>query len=163
MKPHELAAPGHDGREAAPPSPTLRRAMPDDLPDIEQLLTDASLPTAGVAAALPGFVVAESEGQLVGVIGLEVCSENALLRSAAVAPGWRGRGLGRALVQRIIADAEAQGINALYLLTTTAEHYFPSFGFHPTSREAVPAAVQETVEFREPCCSSAVVMCKELT
>ena len=36
---------------------------------------------------------------------------------------------GRALVTRMISDAEARGIHALYLLTTTAERYFPSFGF----------------------------------
>ena len=52
------------------------------------------------------------------------------------------------LVERIIAEAESKGIRALYLLTTTAERYFPSFGFAKTTRDAVPAPVQQTAEFQ---------------
>ncbi len=140
----------------------LRPATTRDLAAIEQLLTAAQLPTAGVTEALANFIVAESDGRLVGVVGLEVCCEYALLRSTAVEPAWRGRGLGRALVERIIAEAEARGIRALYLLTTTAEHYFPSFGFTRTTRETVPDDVRASVEFRSACPASAVVMEKQL-
>ncbi|MDQ2767020.1 MAG: GNAT family N-acetyltransferase, partial [Gemmatimonadota bacterium] len=98
------------------PAATLRSAVIGDLPDIERLLVASSLPVIGVAEALGTFVVAESDGRLVGVIGLEICGEYALLRSTAVAPDWRDRGLGRRLVERIIAEAEAQGVCALYLL-----------------------------------------------
>lgn len=139
----------------------LRAARADDLPGIEHLLTTSGLPLAGVAAGLGGFVVAESAGAIVGTAALEICQNDALLRSVAVAPEWRSRGLGRALVTRVIADAEAQGLRAMYLLTTTAEHYFPSFGFQPVTRAAVPAEVQSTVEFREACPASAVVMCRQ--
>lgn len=139
----------------------LRSARAADLPNIEQLLTASHLPLAGVAETLPSFVVAESDGAIVGTAALEVCSENALLRSVAVAPEWRSRGLGRALVTRVIADAEARGLRALYLLTTTAEHYFPSFGFHQVTRAEVPGDVTATEEFRSACPESAVVMCRE--
>jgi N-acetylglutamate synthase-like GNAT family acetyltransferase len=142
--------------------PTLRPARRDDLRAVERLLIDAKLPLDGVEGALASFVVAEEGKDLVGVAGLEVCCENALLRSVAVAPEWRSRGLGRALVTRVIADAEARGLNALYLLTTTAEHYFPSFGFAPVPREAVPPDVRESAEFREACPASAVVMTRSL-
>jgi len=138
---------------------TLRPARETDLAAIERLLTASELPLAGVADHLPTFVVAEAEGALVGVAGLELCRDEALLRSVAVAPEWRSRGVGRALVTRVIADAEARGIRALYLLTTTAEHYFPSFGFHRTTRDAVPAAVRATTEFQGACPDSATVMC----
>src|SRR5437762_1927229 len=138
----------------------LRAAERTDLPAIEQVLTASHLPLAGVADALPGFVVAESDGTIVGTAALEVCCDNALLRSVAVAPEWRSRGLGRALVTRVIADAEARGLRALYLLTTTAEHYFPSFGFQQVTRDDVPAEVQGTEEFRGACPASAVVMCR---
>ena len=141
---------------------SLRPAAATDLDAIHALLRESELPIDGVAEALSDFVVAESDGRLVGVIGLEVCCDDALLRSAAVAREWRGRGLGRALVSRIIADAEARGTRALYLLTTTAEHYFPSFGFERTTRDRVPDAVRATGEFRSVCCASAIVMWKEL-
>ena len=138
----------------------LRAARAGDLPAIERLLTKSQLPLAGVEESLPGFVVAESDGTIVGMAALEVCCDNALLRSVAVAPEWRSRGLGRALVTRVIADAEARGLRALYLLTTTADRYFPSFGFHEIKRDQVPADVQGAEEFRGACPASAVVMCR---
>ena len=145
------------------PGAELRAARDADLPAIERLLTTSRLPLAGVRDSLPNFVVAEAAGAIVGTAALEVCCDDALLRSVAVAPEWRSRGLGPALVTRVIADAEARGLHALYLLTTTAEHYFPSFGFQPISREAVPASVRRTEEFTSACPASAVVMCRQCT
>jgi amino-acid N-acetyltransferase len=83
------------------------------------------------------------------------------LRSVAVAPGWRSRGLGRALVERAIAEAEGRGLHAIYLLTTTAERYFPSLGFTATTRDAVPEELRAAAEFCGACPDSAVVMCRD--
>lgn len=139
----------------------IRAATSDDYSHVAELLTAASLPLDGVREALPTFVVAEADGALVGVAGLEVCRENALLRSVAVDPRWRSHGVGRALVTRLIAEAESRGLHALYLLTTTAERYFPSFGFSTIARDAVPDDVRATAEFRDACPASATVMCRE--
>lgn len=139
----------------------LRAATTADLAKIEALLTASGLPLDGVREALPNFIVAEHEDDLVGVAGLEVCCDNALLRSVAVADGWRSHGVGRALVTRLIADAESRGIRALYLLTTTAEQYFPSFGFRKLSRDQVPEDVRATIEFQSACPDSATVMCRD--
>ena len=158
MKEHAIAMTTTRADQTA----SLRPATARDLPALEQLLTASGLPLAGVAENLASFVVAESDGKLVGVAGLEVCCNNALLRSVAVDPAWRGRGVGRQLVERVIAAAESRGIRALYLLTTTAEHYFPSFGFTRTTREAVPEEVRATAEFQGACPASAVVMSREL-
>jgi len=144
--------------------PTIRQATDADLPQVLALLDAASLPTSGVAEALCGFLVAESDGALVGVVGLEACCDRyALLRSTAVTPTWQGRGLGRQLVERAIAEAEARGVHALYLLTTTAERYFPSFGFSQVSRDAVPDEIKATEEFTSACPASATVMCLSLS
>jgi amino-acid N-acetyltransferase len=51
----------------------------------------------------------------------------------------------------------------MYLLTTSAEHYFPRFGFVQIGRDDVRGAVRESVEFREACPASAVVMRAELS
>ena len=138
----------------------LRPAADSDLAAVERLLTASHLPLDGVREALPSFVVAEAGDELVGVAGLEACCDNALLRSVAVSDAWRSRGVGRALVERAIAEAESRGIHALYLLTTTAERYFPSFGFRAIPRDEVPAAIRETAEFRSACPASATVMCR---
>ena len=140
---------------------TLRRASSNDEEAVNALLTRASLPLDGVREALPCFVVAEDAGEIVGVAGVEACGatgEHSLLRSVAVVPQWRNRGLGRILVTRAIAEAEARGAKALYLLTTTAEAYFPSFGFSVTSRDTVPDDVRATKEFQGACPASATVM-----
>ena len=141
---------------------TIRAASPSDLPRVEQLLTANDLPLSGVRDALGDFVVAEAGGELVGVAGLEICCDDALLRSVAVHPAWRSKGVGRALVTRAIADAEARGLHALYLLTTTAEAYFPTFGFKKIARDHVPTAVRETDEFTNACPASAAVMSRAL-
>jgi len=142
-------------------TPRLRPARADDLAAVEQLLTASQLPLDGVREALPTFIVAEAGTDIVGVAGFEICCDNALLRSVAVRDAWRSQGLGRALVARTIADAEARGINALYLLTTTADRYFPTFGFHTITRDEVPDDIRETAEFKGACPASATVMCRE--
>ena len=145
------------------PTVSLRAATAADLPSISALLSQSDLPTAGVAESLSGFTVAEHDGRIVGTIGIETCCRRyALLRSTAVAPEYRQHGIGRRLVERAIADAEAKGFSALYLLTTTAERYFPSFGFTRVSRDVVPEEVKATEEFSSACPSSATVMTLDL-
>jgi amino-acid N-acetyltransferase len=141
---------------------TLRSATAGDLGPIEKLLIANNLPTDGVRDALRGFLVAVAEREIVGVVGLEYCGSYALLRSTAVAEEWRSRGVGRQLVERMIGEAESRGLNALYLLTTTAESYFPSFGFHNVTRDSVPDPIRTTGEFQHACPASAVVMCRPL-
>lgn len=150
-------------------SAPIRPATRGDLPAIERLLTDSALPVAGVAAILDAhpehFIVAETAGtprEIVGVGGLEVCCGDALLRSVAVRPDWRAHGVGRELVSRLLAEASSRDIRALYLLTTTAENYFPRFGFERIERKQVPAAIAETVEFKSACPDSAVAMAREV-
>jgi amino-acid N-acetyltransferase len=141
----------------------IRPARTTDLASIETLLTNSGLPTVGVADALAGFFVAEADEKVVGVVGVEVCCDRyGLLRSTAVDDAWRSHGVGRRLVERAVAESERRGFHALYLLTTTAERYFPSFGFQVTTRDAVPDEVKATAEFASACPASATVMALEL-
>ncbi len=158
---HDTASPAR--------APTLRAATPADIAAIERLLTAADLPTAGIADLLAtrpaDFVVAEDprSGDVVAVAGLELCCENALLRSVAVRADWQRHGLGRELVRRLVCEAESRGLRALYLLTMTAEHYFPRFGFARVERDAVPEEIRETLEFRSACPATAVAMERSLS
>jgi amino-acid N-acetyltransferase len=150
-------------------TPVLRPATRADLAAVERLLAAASLPTVGVADLFANhpddFVVADhpgSPGELAAVAGLEVRGDTALLRSVAVDPAWRQHGLGQALVRRVVCEAEARGLDAVYLLTMTAEHYFPRFGFERVDRDLVPAEIAATLEFRSACPASAVAMARQL-
>jgi amino-acid N-acetyltransferase len=140
----------------------LRTANAADLESVFSLLDRSGLPTAGVADSFSQFLVAEAEGRLVGVVGLELYGESALLRSAAVEESWRGSGVGRVLVERALDLARERGIEDVYLLTTTAENYFPKFGFVCVRRDEVAQGVQSSVEFRSACPESATVMCKHV-
>jgi len=112
------------------------------------MLTELKLPTAGVNEWWSLFTVAEAEGRIIGAAGLERYADGALLRSVAVQPAWRSSGLGRMLVDAALDTARRAGSRDVYLLTTTAEHYFPRLGFTAIPRESVPASVQASVEFR---------------
>jgi amino-acid N-acetyltransferase len=138
----------------------VRLAAGPDYGAVRDLLESAALPTAGVPPALTDFHVAEDQGRIVGTIGLEFYGVDALLRSAVVHPAVRRAGTGRALVQRALDHARERGVRAVYLLTTTAEDYFPRFGFGPVARDEVPDAVRRSVEFSEACPASAAVMRK---
>ncbi|HET9726048.1 MAG TPA: hypothetical protein VFP28_03965, partial [Gemmatimonadales bacterium] len=59
-----------------------------------------------------------------------------------------------------LEDGRGAGVRDVYLLTTTAEHYFPRLGFACVGRETVPAALQASAEFTGACPVSAVVMRK---
>ena len=141
----------------------IRRARPADLPDVRRLLADMQLPLEGVPENLLHFYVALDGNRTTGVAGLELADgDAALLRSVAVDDQYRGLGLGTRLVDKAIADAQAEGCNALYLLTTTAVEYFAPRGFVIVKRCAVPGPLRETAEFRGACPDSATIMFLDL-
>jgi arsenate reductase len=137
---------------------TVRAATAADLPAVLRLLGAASLPLEGVEAHFGDFLVAEVDGQVSAAGGLEVYGDAALLRSVVVSPTSRGLGLGRRLTEALLEHAVKRGAPSLYLLTTTAEDYFPRLGFVRTTRDALPPALHASEELRGACPQSAVVM-----
>ena len=136
----------------------IRNATSADLSAVESLLSASDLPLDGVRDNFSSFIVAEDEGKIAGAIGLEESGSTALLRSAVVSAEHRGNGIGRRLVEQLLDHARNAGIDELYLLTTTAEKYFPRFGFTRTTRAAVPDALKASAEFQGACPDTAVVM-----
>jgi amino-acid N-acetyltransferase len=133
-----------------------------DLPEIHALLERLHLPLAGVDEHLPTMLVAREGGQIVGTAALELYADGALLRSVAVEPRRQGAQLGHRLTDAALRLATTHGANTVFLLTTTAERFFPRFGFEPIGREQVPASVRESVEFQSACPASAIVMRKQI-
>ena len=140
----------------------IRNATSADLSAVESLLSASDLPLDGVRDNFSSFVVAEADGEIAGAIGLEEFGSVALLRSAVVSPERRGSGIGRRLVERLLERAADEGVEELYLLTTTAEEYFPRFGFARTTRSAVPNALKASAEFQGACPDTAVVMTRRV-
>ena len=145
-----------------PTDAPMRPAGPRDLESVLGLLTAAGLTVEGVEEHFQSFWVAEAGGAIVGVVGLERYGRYALLRSLVVSVAHRGRGLGQALTRRALDQAALGDHRDIYLLTETAEEFFPRFGFAPIDRERVPGEVRQSVEFQGACPETCAVMTSSL-
>ncbi len=81
--------------------------------------------------------VAEVDGGAVGIGGLKRLSETAgEIKRMFVLPSARGRGAGRAIVERLVADARALGFATIYLESASFMHaahaLYRSVGFVPS-------------------------------
>ncbi|MDR6809693.1 amino-acid N-acetyltransferase [Dyadobacter sp. BE34] len=141
----------------------IDKAGPADRELVTSLLKEADLLTDDLPTGLEHFILARNEGALVGVAGMELFEQVGLLRSIAVSPDHQGKGIARKLVEQLLANADKQEIEAVYLITTTADHYFDRYGFVVVNREQVPEAIQQTRQFSGLCPTSAVVMKRDLT
>lgn len=137
---------------------TIDAARPEDAPAILALLSDNRLPLDDVTECLDSALVARESDRVIGVTALEIYPDGGLLRSVAVAAGARGHGLGQRLTSAALDLARMHDLPAVYLLTTTADRFFPKCGFSEISRADVPPDVQQSIEFRSACPSSAIVM-----
>ena len=138
-------------------------ATVQDESGVKSLLHICDLPSDDIKSShMEHFFVIKDTRGIIGSVGLEMCGKFGLLRSLALAESLRGRGLGIQLVGHIEVYARSQQIPALYLLTTTADHFFARIGYQSISRGSVPAAVRETTEFQSTCPASAVCMYKKL-
>lgn len=137
-------------------------AQAPDLPAILDLLSSHGLPEAEVERHIGTALVARSGERIIGCAVVEPYGNAGLLRSVAVAPSQRGLGVGIRLTEAAVALARDLGIRALYLLTETAEGFFPRFGFRQVPRDQVAAAVRKSIEFTKACPASALAMVKDL-
>lgn len=144
-------ATGTEPYEIVPADPAHWSAIAD-------LVTGSGLPLDGLEPHLGSTIVAREPAGIVGCAALELYGPDALLRSVAVAPARRGSGVGLALTAASIELARRHGVRTVWLLTETAADFFPRFGFEQATREAVPVAVRQSVEFTTACPASAAVM-----
>lgn len=134
-----------------------------DKTSVEHLLQECNLPTSDITPQhMEHFFASGDSAGLTGVIGLELYGDVALLRSLAVSPKHRGTGLGKQLVSHAEQHAIAQGVQAIYLLTTTANKFFARLGYSSVSRSQAPPAIQGSTEYSSLCPSSSVFMTKQL-
>lgn len=84
----------------------LRDLSPADTSAVHELLRTCRLPLDGVPQDAALLLVAEIEGRVVGVAGLELHGGDALLRSVAVSPERRG---GR-IASRLCAEVERRAL-----------------------------------------------------
>lgn len=137
---------------------SLRQAGAADWPAVETLLLANKLPTEGARQHLATYLLAVSNGEVVGCAGAEVYGDIALLRSVAVAPGLQRQGIGRALVERLLHEATRRQIRRIFLLTVTAPEYFSRFGFKRGPIADAPEALKASAELQGACPACAAFM-----
>jgi amino-acid N-acetyltransferase len=140
----------------------IQDAEASDLPAVRRLLETQHLPLDGIDEHVSTMVVAKKGSEVVGAAAVELYADGALLRSVVVDPMVQGQGLGHRLSDAALSIAKERGTHTAFLLTTTAENFFPKLGFEQIVRDDVPASVQASIEFQSACPASAVVMRKRL-
>lgn len=111
---------------------------------------------------LEHFFYAGPDESPTALVGLEMYAADALLRSLVVGADARTKGLGSALVRHAEDYASAHGVQALYLLTTTAGSFFGRLGYRLADRSQAPPSIQSSREFAGLCPANAAFMIKRL-
>jgi amino-acid N-acetyltransferase len=90
---------------------------------------------------LKDFLVAEFDDRVVGCgSNVPLTAELVELRSLAVAPEFRGSGLGKRLVEALVAKSRADGYEQICALTLV-ESFFSRMGFVTVDRWAIPPKI----------------------
>lgn len=90
---------------------------------------------------LQALSVAEENGHIIGVAGLHILwSDLAEIRSLAIAPEYKGKGIGKQLVSHLIQEAESLGIARVFALTYQVP-FFEKCGFQLIEKEELPQKV----------------------
>ncbi len=121
----------------------IRKAKIHEVPEIRRFLGEFSLDGGILPRTLADlygqlrdyFVYREDQSPIIGVAALHICWAGlGEIRSVAVMPEHRGRGLGKELVTTCLAEARVLGLSEIFLLTLVPD-FFKPFGFKVVSRE----------------------------
>ena len=116
--------------------------------NVRELLAEFALPNGRM-------LLANSNGQPVGCAGLRrLSSERGEIKQVYVRPAFRGRGLGKALIEAIVEAARQIGYRTLRLETASymkdAQALYQSLGFHLIKPyRDVPEAIKHLEVFME--------------
>jgi UDP-N-acetylmuramate: L-alanyl-gamma-D-glutamyl-meso-diaminopimelate ligase len=124
-------------------------ARVEDMPRIRALASRVRLPVDDLGDdAYQNFFCLSNESGFAACVGLEVYGEDAILRSLAVDPAWRGNGYGWMLADTAISQARYRGVRRIYLLTETASDFFAAkHGFRVVDRSTVAPTIAQTRTF----------------
>ena len=134
----------------------------DEFDSVTGLLQEANLQYSDLKQPHIRLFRFDKNGKTIGVGGLEIFGNMALLRSVAVSKELQGTGSGTEVVSQIERISKGSGISALYLLTNTASGFFKSRGYQLIHRDEFPEELKQTTQFSGLCPVSAICMKKVL-
>ncbi|MDD2391200.1 MAG: GNAT family N-acetyltransferase [Desulfobacterales bacterium] len=130
---------------------------------IKALLHESRLVYEDITPSLlKNFLVMKDDSALVGVVGLEVQSRFALLRSLAVNPKFRSRGYAARLLEAAERYSEYLGVVTLFMVTTAAHGFFFNHGFKSEDRMTAASLLHLVEHFQRLCPPPSLCLIKEL-
>ncbi|MDD0859525.1 amino-acid N-acetyltransferase [Arthrobacter alpinus] len=117
--------------ESTAPVIVLRPARTSDVQAIKSLVAPLaerriliSKESVTYFEAIQEFWIAEVDGETVGCGALHVMWEDlAEIRTLATADSWRGKGVGRAIVEKLLTNGRTLGVNRVFCLTFEVDFF----------------------------------------
>ena len=122
----------------------IRSAGTGDIPDIKIILSQYILETELVDDSIDRFVVAKTGGRIVGCACLISSMGMVELRSIAVLPGWKNKGIGRRLFDTL--EQRAKGMTDRIYVRTTSRGFFEKMGFKALDDSQKPVLWQDCAD-----------------
>jgi len=122
----------------------IRSAGTGDIPDIKSILSQYILETELVEDNIDRFVVAKTRDRIVGCACLISSLGMVELRSIAVLPGWKNKGIGRRLFDML--EQRAKGMADRIYVRTTARGFFEKMGFEAMNDSQKPVLWQDCAD-----------------
>ncbi|WP_244223042.1 GNAT family N-acetyltransferase [Cupriavidus lacunae] len=140
----------------------LRSAFRSDWHHIAALLEQCGLPTSDTSEIVEDFQVALYENRIIGCAAAEHHGSSVLIRSVAVEPAYRDRGIAGCLVEALLMRARGTEAHEAYIFSTVAPAYFARWGFSLVETEDVPLEVMSSPAVQRAALTSALCMRCEL-
>jgi GNAT superfamily N-acetyltransferase len=135
----------------------------DELEAFRAALVAAGLPAGDIAAVGVQSFRFGRNLKSVGYGALELYGPDVLLRSIVVPANARGEGVGRMIVEWLLAHAADLGAGRAFLFTTNARAYFEGLGFEVVDRSGAPQSILTTRQATGLCPASAVLLTRTVT
>lgn len=92
-----------------------------------------------MATNIRSYILAKEEGTIIGFGALHFHADDlAEVRSLVVKDGFRGRGVGKGIVQALLKEGEAMDVKKVFTLTYQ-KPFFESVGFSEIPKESLPS------------------------
>lgn len=91
-----------------------------------------------MATNIRSYILAKEDEQIIGFGALHFHADDlAEIRSLMVKDGFRGRGIGKGIIQNLLIEGENLGVKKVFTLTYQ-KAFFESVGFTEIPKEALP-------------------------
>jgi len=145
-----------------PDAMDTRRARPEDLPGVSELLQSRGLPALPLTIPLSNLLVGFEAGALVAAAALEVAARRGLIAAVVVTKEHAEDGTAASLVRSLIARAHELGLRELYALGNGAEVLGQLDGFESVPGSALPQEIRSLPSYAAKGGNADGAVCLEL-